>query len=148
MGFFSNLKNKVTGGSATVQIQASAAQRGQPVPLKIEATAKANAKADSVYVLVRAYETCEVKDTDFENGQKQTETVRGHKVTFETRISIAGAQQLQEGQTYSWEGSFQVPPNINPTFAGHMIKHTWEIQAGLDMTGNDPDSGWQTLQVS
>jgi hypothetical protein len=148
MGFFSNLKNAVTGGAAMVQIKAPAARRGETVPLLIEATAKSNAKADSVYVLVRAVEHAQIKGTDYADGKSSTETVSGRKVTFETRIAIAGAQQLEQGRSYSWEGQFQIPANINPTFAGHMIHHTWEIQAALDMTGNDPDSGWQQLQVT
>ena len=59
----------------------------------------------------------------------------------------SGPQQIQQGQTYDFEGMIQIPANANPSFRGSMIKHTWEVQAGLDMTGNDPDSGWQVIEV-
>lgn len=71
----------------------------------------------------------------------------GRKTTYETRIQIAGATKLEQGQTYRW-GQVPIPPQLNPTFTGQMIQHVWEIQAGLDMTGNDPDSGWIPIQVS
>jgi hypothetical protein len=149
MGFFSNLKNAVTGGAASVQIQLPpAARRGETIPVTIQATAKSAAKVTSVYLLVRATEHAQVKDTDYANGKSSTETVHGRKITYETRIAIAGAQQLDEGQSYTWQGQLPMPQTSNPTFRGQMINHTWEIQAGLDMTGNDPDSGWQTIEVS
>lgn len=147
MGFFSNLKNAVTGGAATVTVQAAPARRGQASGVHIQVVAKSNAQASGVYLLVRATEQAELRDTDYADGERRSETVRGSKVSFETRIPIAGAQQLQEGQTYDFEGSIELPSNTNPTFRGSMIHHTWEIQAGLDMTGNDPDSGWQPLEV-
>ena len=44
MGFFKDLKNKVTGGGATVRVTAPAARRGQSVPVQVQAVAKANGK--------------------------------------------------------------------------------------------------------
>lgn len=148
MGFFSNLKNAVTGGAASVSVQAPATARGQILPVKIEAVAKSSSTANSVYLLVRASEVATVKDTDFHGTKATTETVHGRKTTYETRIQIAGATKLEQGQTYRWEGQVPIPPQLNPTFTGQMIQHVWEIQAGLDMTGNDPDSGWIPIQVS
>ena len=148
MGFFSNIKNAVTGGAATVQVVApSALARGGAADVQIRATAKASASVNAVYLLVRATESAQVRDTDYADGKSRSETVHGRKVTYEHRISIAGAQQLQEGQSYEWQGQLQIPSHINPSFDGHMIAHVWEIQAGLDMKGNDPDSGWIPLRV-
>ncbi len=57
------------------------------------------------------------------------------------------ASEIQAGQVYNWEGVIELPGNTNPSLSGKLIDHKWEIQAGLDMPGNDPDSGWQTLSV-
>jgi hypothetical protein len=141
MGFFKDLKNKVTGGGATVRVNVSAARRGQGVPVQVQAVAKANGKVSAVYLLVRSTETAEFKA---ENNEK----VRGSKVSFENRVAIAGAQELKEGETYTWDGILELPVNTNPTLRGSIIDHVWEVQAGLDMPGNDPDSGWQALEVS
>ena len=139
MGFFKDLKNKVTGGAATVRVNLASAQRGRAVPVQVQATAKANGKVSAVYLLVRATESSEFKVNN--------EKVQGSKVSFETRITIAGAQDIKEGETYNWDGQLELPVNTNPTLRGSIIDHTWEVQAGLDMPGNDPDSGWQAVDV-
>ena len=141
MGFFKDLKNKVTGGGATVRVTVPSAQRGRATPVQVQATAKANGKVSAVYVLIRATETSQFKTDD---GNK----VSGSKVSYETRVSIAGASEIQEGQTYNYEGVIELPTNSNPSLRGSIIDHIWEIQAGLDMPGNDPDSGWQTFDVT
>ena len=54
MGFFKDMKNKVTGGAATVRVTVPAAQRGRAVAAQVQATAKASGKVNAVYLLVRA----------------------------------------------------------------------------------------------
>src|ERR1051326_1554087 len=56
MGFFKDLKNKVTGGAAVVSVNVPTAQRGRPANVQVQATAKANGKVSAVYLLVRAVE--------------------------------------------------------------------------------------------
>ena len=140
MGFFKDLKNKVTGGGATVRVTVPEAQRGRAVPVQVQATAKANGKVSAVYLLVRATESCEFK--------KDGEKIGDSKVSYESRIQIAGAQEIKEGQTYDWNGQLELPVNTNPTLRGALIEHSWQVQAGLDMAGNDPDSGWQAIDVT
>jgi hypothetical protein len=139
MGFFKDLKNKITGGAATVRVSVPSVKRGQSVPVKVQATAKANGKVASVYLLVRGVEGAEWK----ENGER----VHNSKLSFDTKVQISGAQDIKEGETYDWEGAIELPHTAQPTFRGALIHHTWEIQAGLDMPGNDPDSGWQPFEV-
>ena len=139
MGFFKDLKNKVTGGGATVRLTLPTARRGQPTQVQVQATAKANGKVNGVYLLVRAVENAEWK----EENEKRNVT----KTSYETKVTIAGAQDIKDGETYDWNGVLELPSNVQPTFRGQMITHTWEVQAGLDMAGNDPDSGWVTLEV-
>jgi hypothetical protein len=148
MGFFSNIKNAITGGAATVQVQApQALQRGQAAVVNISATAKSAGSVAGVYLLIRAIERCQVKDTDWEGGQSHSETVRGTHTSWEHRIPVAGAFEMAEGQQMQWQAQIQIPQNVGPSLEGHMISHSWEVQAGLDMTGNDPDSGWVAIQV-
>ena len=140
MGFFKDLKNKVTGGGATVRVTVPSARRGQPISVKVQAQAKANGKVSAVYLLIRATETCEFKDSD---NNKQSAS----KVSYENKVTIAGALDIVEGQSYNWEGVIELPTNAQATFRGGLINHVWEVQAGLDMPGNDPDSGWQAFDV-
>lgn len=149
MGFFSNLKNAVTGGAATVAIDVpSSAARGDTIPIKVSATAKSAADAKSVYVIIRASEHAELRDTDYSGGRSTTEVVHGQRTSFEHKLVLATGVKLAAGQTGAWEGAFQIPTQTNPTYQGQIIRHVWQIQAGLEMTGNDPDSGWQTIQVA
>jgi hypothetical protein len=140
MGFFKDLKNKITGGGATVRVSVPATRRGQATPVQVQAEAKANGKVTAVYLLIRATEQCEFKDND---NNKQSAS----KVSYETKVTIAGAMDIQEGKSYNFEGVIELPSNTQPTLRGSLINHVWEIQAGLDMPGNDPDSGWQTFDV-
>jgi hypothetical protein len=147
MGFFSNLKNKMTGGSAEVRVNTTQVRRGVASPIRIEATAKADGKVNSVYLLVQAVESCEVKDSDWEGNKHTTETVRGRRTSYETKINVSGPTEIKAGQNYTWEARLELPTNVNPSLDGKIIDHTWQIQGGLDMAGNDPDSGWVTIDV-
>ena len=146
MGFFKDLKNKVTGGAATVTVNVPAARRGQIAEVKIQATAKANGKASAIYLLVRATESCEIKGSHHSDPKFKEEKVRGRRTSYEHRFSVAGATELKEGQTYDWNAQIELPTNVGPSLNGEMIDHEWEIQAGLDMAGNDPDSGFKDIR--
>ena len=147
MGFLSNLKNAVTGGAADVQVQCAAVQRGTPTMVQIFAQAKSSANVSGVYLLVRALERAKVTDRDLDDGHSYTETINATHTSYEHRIPVAGAFQMVEGQQGQWQVQLQLPANVGPSLQGHMISHEWAIQAGLDMTGNDPDSGWTVIQV-
>src|SRR5687768_11024120 len=125
MGFFKDLKNKVTGGGATVRVTVPTVRRGQPAKIQVQAQAKANGKINSVYLLVRATEVAEWKE---ENEKKSID-----RQSYDTKVTIANAQDLKDGETYNWEGTLELPTTTNPTFRGSLITHTWEVQAGLDM---------------
>lgn len=148
MGFLGDLKNKLTGGAATVTVRIGSVKRGQPAAVEVQAVAKAKAKVSGVYLIVRAVELCQVRDSDWDGNRHTTETVRGRRVSYENKMTIAGAQELENGQTYTWQAMLELPSSTNPSFNGTIIDHKWEIIAGIDMAGNDPDSGWQSLTVS
>ena len=152
MGFFDKIKSAVsavTGGAAKVYIEVGQAQRGFSAPVKVRAVAEGDLKVDSVYVLVRAMEHAEVMDTDMKaTGGIKRERVRGKHTSYEHRAQLAGATTLEAGREYTWEGQIEIPGHVAPSFKGSIIRHVWEVQAGLDAFGNDPDSGWQEVQVS
>jgi hypothetical protein len=152
MGLWNKLKgavSTVTGGAATVELEVGEATLGSDIEFRIVATAKADFDISGVYLLVRAVEEAEVRDVDydFEDGGRRIEYVRGTHQTFDTRFDVVPAQSLSANETYEWEGTFTIPDSENPTFDGHMISHIWQIQAGLDARGNDPDSGWLNFEV-
>jgi len=147
VGFFSNIKNAVTGGAAKVQLQCPEVRRGQPTTVQIWAQAESGGNVNGVYLLVRAIERARVRDTDFSDGHAHRETVNGSHTSYEHRIPVAGAFQMQAGQQGQWQVQLHLPHEVGPSLKGHMISHEWALSAGLDMTGNDPDSGWIPIQV-
>lgn len=151
MGFFDKIKSAtsaLTGGGADVFVDVNNVERGAATPISIRGVAKADIKISSVYLLVRATEHATVQDRDQnEDGETERETVTGRHLSYEARVEIGGAQELEQGQEYNWEGEIMLPSTSNPSIRGKMVRHTWEIQAGLDAFGNDPDSGWREIEV-
>lgn len=84
------------------------------------------------------------RDSDYRgwvDDQTQTQSVE---------IDIAGAGQLQEGQSANWEASVQLPGGSQPTFIGKQIANKWTIEAGLATGmggGVNPSTGRQDLNV-
>ncbi|MCG8417382.1 MAG: hypothetical protein MJE77_05495 [Proteobacteria bacterium] len=146
MGLFDKIKgikNAVTGGAADVAVEVGQADTEQPIPVRVTARAKADFKINRVYLLIRAHEEALVRDVDIErDGRVSSETVRGEYETCKLEIEVAGSQELQEGEEYTWECEVNLPGDANPSFSGETIRHLWSVQAGLDARGNDPDSGW------
>jgi len=168
MGFFDKMKqmaNAVTGGGAKVSLQIGDAALGQAIPVTVTAMVSdgADLSISSVYILLRGLETAKVDPnklrgvggvpTNMDAG-KMASSAMGqgrlldYKVeSFSGRIDIAGAQKLEAGQTYTFEGEIRLPGGAQGTFIGKHISHQIQAQAGLDAPGNDPDSGWIDMVV-
>ena len=153
MGLFGKLKamkNAVTGGAAKVTVEVDAAGIGEPAAVRVKALAKADVKLSGVYIDVKSVEKAEVRNVEVEHDDDEAarrKTVRGTHETGRLHVDISGAEDLAEGQEYSWDGEFQFPPSSRPSFDGKTIQHVWYVRAGLDARGNDPDSGWVEFAV-
>lgn len=152
MGLFGKLKgmkNAITGGGAQVTVEVGEARVGGVVPVRVTAEAKASFGVRRVYLLVQGTEGALVHDIPVaRDGRIYEETVEGEIGTCNLEIDIAAEAELEEGQTYTWEGDFELPGDALPTVAGQTIRHYWTVKAGLDARGNDPDSGWVEFYVS
>ncbi len=149
MGFFDKLKsmkNAVTGGSAkvTLSIDGDDLEIGKPFAVHITAQAKADASPTAVYVLVRSSESTHATD---DNGRISKEIV-GEMEVYTARFDVEGPQEMKNGETYEWTAEITLDEDdCNPTYNGEIMSHEWEIQAGLDVKGNDPDSGWLGFEI-
>ena len=147
MGFFDKLKsvvNVVTGGAAkvTIQLQQACIFPGETVDIKITATSTgAELKSKGVYVDVFAEERVSIKD------ESTKAEINRSKTTTQQTILIAPAFVLAPNETKSFEGSFQFPSDVLPTFAGSMCQHICQIRGRIEAFGNDPDSGYQVINV-
>lgn len=152
MGFLDKLKsakNALTGGAAKVYVEVGEVVRGQPTPVVVRAVAQSDGNVNAVYLLIRAQEEARVEDVDVSrDGQVHREAVFGRFPTYDTRVELAGAGTLTAGEEIVFEGEIVLPEHLLPTLQGQLIRHSWSLQAGLDMFGNDPDSGWIEFHVA
>jgi hypothetical protein len=153
MGFFSKLADAMTGGWVKVHLQWSDPVLGKPIQVRVNAdTVKSDKDIDGVYVQVVAEEKVtipEVHVAETVNGvvQDKVQDVSRTAITFDQKFPLGGPQPIKTGQTYEWTGTITIPADARPTFLGVNSGHTWRIIAGLEVKGNDPDSGWSAITV-
>lgn len=153
MGFFSKLADAVTGGWVKVRLQHSEPALGKPFEVRIQADdVKSDHETEGVYVQVMAEERVKVPEVhvaEMVNGvlQEKVKDIENAVITFERKFPIAGPQFLKAGQAYEWTGTITLPDDAKPTYVGVNAGHTWRIMAGLEVKGNDPDSGRMVIVV-
>jgi len=154
MGLFSKFADAVTGGWVKVHLQWSEPLLGKPIQVRVTAdSVRTDKDIDGVYVQVLAEEKVTVPDVhvaEMFNGvlREKVEAVSHTAITYEQKCPLAGPQLLKTGQTYEWSGTVTIPPDARPTYLGLNAGHSWRIIAGLEVKGNDPDSGWTPIPVT
>jgi hypothetical protein len=153
MGFFDKLKsitNKITGNSAKVDIVVdSIIYRNSSVPVTINVEVKESGiTIDKVYLEVRAMEYVKIVQHEVVNGnsvtKERTNTSEIHRFSFE----VSSSQYLEANKKYTWDTEFSIPEGAQATYNAYPREVRWAVFAGLDTTGNDPDSGWKDLFVN
>jgi sporulation-control protein spo0M len=150
MGLFDKLKdvaNLVTGGAAQVSIEYEprVAFPGENVSVRITATSTgAQVKSGGVFVDLRAVETVRLP-RGVATGVDQA--IHTTHTSFEQQFSIAPAFTLAPNETKEFEGVVRLPSNMQPSFEGHYTQHEWSIRGRIEVTGNDPDSGFMVFRV-
>ena len=148
MGLFDKVKsmaNAITGNAAKVSLTAAPVTIGEPLELTIQALANdSEVEYNRVYVKVRGREKIELQDRDHDG----TERIRRQETTYETEIVVEGAGQLSAHENKTWTCDLTIPSSAPAFYRGKYAEHYYEVQAGLDCTGNDPDSGWVRLHMA
>lgn len=164
MGFFSNLKNSLTGNWADVSVMMPAAVRGETATITVNVAVKdQEIEFEKIAVQVRCSEIIELPNyrvsgsSSASNGAKpgtstatrtsQDVDVRHTEQLFTQEIVVAGAQSLPANSQHAFEGSVSIPTHLPPTLRGRHARFEWKAMASIDMKGNDPDSGWQDVEV-
>jgi hypothetical protein len=150
MGFFKNLMNKITGGGAKLTLELVEPKLEGTFLVRVNAlVSEAELKIAKVYLNIKSVENAVVRNVEVADGDQGTkrEDVEGNEEVFHTEVLIAGPQILHPNQTYKWEKEISLPSGVGPTFIGKNISHEWYFLAGLDVSGNDPDSGWAAYEL-
>ena len=155
MSIFSKIKNFVTGGAAEVQVifESEHSEGNQPIRAFVLATANDHCHIKKVYLHLRGRETyvkmVNHNTTDGEGNRTATSGYETHHdVHFSKEMILAEEENLAKGETKKWLTEFELPGNALTTYHGKDVQFKWEVRAGLDMPGNDPDSGWVEFIVS
>ncbi|XXF75339.1 hypothetical protein P2318_19955 [Myxococcaceae bacterium GXIMD 01537] len=151
MGLLDRLKNAantVSGGAARVSLEyaPSVALPGDTLSVRITATSTGSqVKSDGVFVDLRAIET--VRLPAGSGSSMDNPSTRSSYTSFEQPLPLAPAFTLAPNETKVFEGQVRLPSNVQPSFEGHFTQHEWSIRGRVEVTGNDPDSGFVSLRV-
>jgi hypothetical protein len=151
-----NLKSSLTGDWATVSIHFDQpAVRGGQLPVTVDVTVKdKEISIGSVIVEIQCMEKIDIPNATVwqNNSSSSTTSATGRATANESvvdkEVQAAGALTLAGGSSTTYQATLPIPATAPPTMNGVNCRYEWQVRSRLDMKGNDPDSGWQTLEVS
>ena len=150
MGFLSNMKNNLTGSWANVNVRTGQQmRRGEPAGVAVDVQVKdSDITINGVIVEVSLQERVSLSGVQL-MGDGDNERVDGqaNERLHHQEFTIAAGQQLGANQSGSFEGQIQLPSHLPPSARGRNAEFRGQVRARLDMKGNDPDSGWQIIEV-
>ncbi len=152
MGLFSGLKNFLTGGAAELQLEPMELKVGQPCTVRVKVKVKdSDVKSKELYMYLRSEATCnefklELKDKNDDKKFDKLEITssRISSVWKQEKFSIDQSPLYRKSSEVMLEKSIALPKDISPTLADRI---TWKALAGIDASGNDPDSGWSDVLI-
>ncbi|ATB31905.1 sporulation protein [Melittangium boletus] len=150
MGIFDKMKdvaNMVTGGAARVSIEYEPQQAfpGEELSVRVIATSTGGqVKSKGVFVDLQSVERVNMPRGTMAG---QENAVNTSYTSFSKEVQISPAFTLEPNETREFEGRVRLPPDAQPTFTGRYARHEWSIRGRVEATGNDPDSGYQSLRV-
>lgn len=156
MGIFSKILNYVTGGSAKVGIQLDGPRLSGPFRVQISAEVlNDDLNCERVYLLVRCIE----KKLDAYKPENEADMTDNEKILqqmaewdeneiYHSEIEIAPASMIKKGEKCQWVKEINLEGKGKPSLKSPNHQVIWQFQAGLDIPGNDPDSGWMEFELS
>ena len=154
MGFFNDIKNSLTGGWADVSVITGEARRGEPLDVAVNVSVSSSDIAvGEVYVKLECREVVEIDNYRVQvrgqdgHGESDYVDVVECEELFEQRFVLARGQALAADTRHAFEGTVDIPPHLPPSYSGRNTRIEWRLYAGLEMKGNDPDSGWKEITV-
>ncbi len=156
MSFFSKIKNSITGGWAEVTLEVTSAskstgfRRGEDVDLNVLIKTKSDKiKIERVYVKVICTEEITINNYPLRgiDTSENSIDIRQSTNLFSREIVLSGSVDLNAESSYEFKDSFRIPSDAFASHTGHFAKIEWVVYAGLEMTGNDPNSDYLEMLV-
>ena len=124
-------------GAGPVRVNGAPSRAGG-LSVTIDAHAKGECKIDKVYLKVRCARGRRPGPRPRGRRQRQPRPSAPGRSPADPRG--LGALRAEAGAAASWEAQVAFPSGALPSVHGQLVRVVWEMQAGLDMWGNDPDS--------
>lgn len=152
MGLFDKIKSMssmIMGNSAKVELLIDATvQRGKAFKISVTAQVKDNdIDIHRVYVRFLSTEKVIITKTVQEGNNTRIKDEEKKNILNDVFIDVVGGMSLKANQNYTWQKEITLPDHVQPTYNAYPKNHVWQVIAGLDMKGNDPDSGWKDVFV-
>ena len=154
MGFLKKLKgavSKLTGGGAKVTVFVNGNDIKETLNITINAEVKDNPlEVKKVYLWLKSVEKIDIPKNSLPQNMRETAnfglTLSNDRFPKKEFI-VTEVQKLEAKQTYTWNIDIKLDDEAIPSYKGHFANHEWLFYAGLDVKGNDPDSGWQKFDL-
>lgn len=155
MSFFDtiiNIKNRVTGSSAKVQLEISSAKYKHPFDITMRVlVADEKIEIAGAFLIIQSIEDIKMPNKNApklsENGSRNKEMISAHSITSEQTLTISEKLKLEANEEYVWNAIAELASNNQPIYEGKYCTHYYQAKAYLDCYGNDPDSGWINLNI-
>ena len=156
MGIFNKLLDFLTGGSADVSVDLTNASISKPFTINVSANIGSDdLNCRNVYIIIRC-----IEETLESYGPKNSKTMTDNEkilsqmndwvsdTLYYKQFNITDSCILKKGQKYSWEKEIELVEATKVSLDTKDHKILWQAQAGIDVHGNDPDSGWVDFIVN
>src|SRR5262245_24096563 len=150
MGFFDKLKgamNAITGNAAkvTMEMGNTGAFPAGMIRVKISVTSTGQeVSSKGVFVDLQAVEQIKLPKDAAANLPGE---ISANKTTYSQEIKIAPEFKLAPNETKLFEGVVTIPATAQPSHDGPWADHAWAIRGRIEVTGNDPDTGFMPIKV-
>jgi hypothetical protein len=154
VGLFDKIKNKLTGDWADVTVDVASAARGGTMQATATVAVKEQAiSIEGIVVELQCVEQIDIPNAHVHSSFGSTSNSGTGRATssealFDVEVKAAPAQELAAGATLTAAATIDIPSTAPPTFQGRYARYEWQVRARVEMGGNDPDSGWQSLHLA
>lgn len=154
MGFLNKLKgavSKLTGGGAKVTVFVNGNNIKETLNITVNAEVKDNPlEVKKVYLRIKSVEKIDIPKNSLPQNLREAAKfglTLTNDIFPKKEYVIAEAQNLEAKQTYTRNIDIKIDDSAVPSYNGHFANHEWLFYAGIDVKGNDPDSGWQKFDL-
>ncbi len=154
MGIIKKIKNAMrqfSGGNAKVSISIDGNAIKDSIKVRVKADIKEKTlAAKKIYLWVKSTEQINIPKDALPLNLTEHSSL-GIKLSNDMypkeEFILAENQTLKKEQSYTWDIDISLKEGAISSYKGMFASHEWLFYAGIEVKGNDPDSGWQKFDL-